>query len=152
MEVGAFIAFRRASAFSSILMYLVAFARSWSISVRGSKYKVSKNFPGRNPTRNACMATVGCRFEIFNVALANRVTYCLRPYPSPCTPLCKDSDIATDENQLKVAFYNEEQDHSPSHLKFFLFIFAKDKAQAQAQEGQSPQKPKDHPMKGKAKF
>ena len=24
-----------------------------------------------------------------------------------------------DENQLKVAFYNEEQDHSPSHLKFF---------------------------------
>ena len=57
-----------------------------------------------------------------------------------------------DENQLKVAFYNEEQDHSPSHLKFFLLIFAKDKAQAQAQEGQSPQKPKDHPMKGKAKF
>ena len=55
-----------------------------------------------------------------------------------------------DENQLKVAFYNEEQDHSPSHLKFFLLIFAKDKAQAQ--EGQSPQKPKDHPMKGKAKF
>ena len=43
-----------------------------------------------------------------------------------------------DENQLKVAFYNEEQDHSPSHLKFFLLIFAKDKAQAQAQEGQSP--------------
>ena len=61
-----------------------------------------------------------------------------------------------DENQLKVAFYNEEQDHSPSHLKFFLLIFSKDKAQAQAQaqaqEGQSPQKPKDHPMKGKAKF
>ena len=57
-----------------------------------------------------------------------------------------------DENQLKVAFYNEEQDHLPSHLKFFLLIFAKDKAQAQAQEGQSPQKPKDHPMKGKAKF
>ena len=57
-----------------------------------------------------------------------------------------------DENQLKVAFYNEEQDHSPSHLKFFLLIFAKDKTQAQAQEGQSPQKPKDHPMKGKAKF
>ena len=55
-----------------------------------------------------------------------------------------------DENQLKVAFYNEEQDHSPSHLKFFLLIFAKDKAQAQ--EGQSPAKPKDHPMKGKAKF
>jgi len=47
-----------------------------------------------------------------------------------------------------VAFYNEEQDHSPSHLKFFLLIFAKDKAQ----EGQSPQKPKVHPMKGKAKF
>ena len=59
-----------------------------------------------------------------------------------------------DENQLKVAFNNEEQDHSPSHLKFFMLIFAKDKAQAQAQtqEGQSPQKPKDHPMKGKAKF
>ena len=57
-----------------------------------------------------------------------------------------------DENQLKVAFYNEEQDHSPSHLKFFLLIFAKDKAQAQAQESQSPQKPKDHLMKGKAKF
>jgi len=57
-----------------------------------------------------------------------------------------------DENQLKVAFYNEEQDHSPSHFKFFLLIFAKDKAQAQAQEGQSPQKPKDHLMKGKAKF
>ena len=65
-------------------------------------------------------------------------------YISICTPL--------DENQLKVAFYNEEQDHSPSHLKFFLLIFAKDKAQAQAQEGQTPQKPKDHPMKGKAKF
>jgi len=51
-----------------------------------------------------------------------------------------------------VAFYNDEQDHSPSHLKFFLLIFAKDKAQAQTQEGQSPQKPKDHPKKGKAKF
>ena len=63
----------------------------------------------------------------------------------------KDPDWkGCDENQLKVAFYNEEQDHSPSHLKFFLLIFAKDKAQAQ--EGQSPQKPKDHPMKGKAKF
>ena len=37
-----------------------------------------------------------------------------------------------------MAFYNEEQDHSPLHLKFFLLIFAKDKAQAQAQEGQSP--------------
>ena len=58
----------------------------------------------------------------------------------------------SDENKLNVAFYNEEQDHSPSHLKFFLLIFAKDKAQAQAQEGQSPQKLKDHPMKGKAKF
>jgi len=53
-----------------------------------------------------------------------------------------------------VAFYNEEQDYSPSYLKFFLLIFAKDKAQAQAQaqEGQSPQKPKVHPMKGKAKY
>jgi len=57
-----------------------------------------------------------------------------------------------DENQLKVAFYNEEQDHSPSYLKFYLLIFAKDKAQAQAQEGQSPQKPKVHPMKGKVKY
>ena len=60
------------------------------------------------------------------------------------------NDTLLDENQLKVAFYNEEQDHSPSYLKFFLLIFAKDKAQAQ--EGQSPQKPKVHPMKGKAKY
>ena len=53
-----------------------------------------------------------------------------------------------------MAFYNEEQDHSPSYLKFYLLILAKDKAQAQAQaqEGQSPQKPKVHPMKGKAKY
>jgi len=44
----------------------------------------------------------------------------------------KEEGFLSDENQLKVAFYNEEQDHSPSHLKFFLLIFAKDKAQAQA--------------------
>jgi len=58
-----------------------------------------------------------------------------------------------DENHIKEAFNNEGQGHLPSHLKFFLLIFAKEaQAQAKAQEGQSPKKPKVHPMKGKTKY
>jgi len=45
-----------------------------------------------------------------------------------------------DENQIKEAFNNEGQGHSPSHLKFFLLIFAKDVAQAQSPSPRRPSK------------
>jgi len=54
--------------------------------------------------------------------------------------LLKRSGTHSDENQIKEAFNNEGQGHSPSHLKFFLLIFAK--VEAQAQEGQAKPKPK----------
>ena len=57
---------------------------------------------------------------------------------SPCCArirLCWDID----ENQIKGAFNNEGQDHSPSHLKFFLLIFAKDETKSPSP---SPRRPK----------
>jgi len=47
----------------------------------------------------------------------------------------------TDANQIKKAFNNEGQDHSPSHLKFFLLFFAKDEAQSPSPNPRRP-KPK----------
>ena len=61
-----------------------------------------------------------------------------------------------DVNQIKGAFNNEGQDHSPSHLKFFLLIFAKDEAQSPSPSPRRPkpkaQKAQVHLMKGKAKY
>ena len=49
----------------------------------------------------ACMATVGWRLRMFNVAFTNCAMYCLIPSSSPCTTLCNGVDVTTIGLQLR---------------------------------------------------
>ena len=117
-EVGASIALLRSSAFSSMIIYLIALAHSWSMSLGSFAYRVSKNFPERNPTSRACMETTGCRLSMFRVARANWAMNYLKPFVSPCTTLCKDVEVAATGLQSVNLARNLSQNVSNESTEF----------------------------------
>jgi len=66
--------------FSSILIYLIARARSTSILAVGLAYKEFGKVPQQSPTKRECVATVGCKSRISVDVLVNQVIYCLIPF------------------------------------------------------------------------
>ena len=90
------------------------------------------NFENVLASQNCVFGKAGLGFNPQNKQDKFSKNFSKQPVKQPIVKSKQPVVTCFDENQLKVAFYNEEQDHSPSHLKFFLLIFAKDKAQAQA--------------------